>query len=331
MRTKLTKQEYLNFGYESSLKVVRQYRAKYSSVGEILEANPRVLDLAHQDFSKLLSTSKKGRESEYTSEQMLRAVVVFFLEGAAYRDVVIYVENSEFLRRFVKLGLKPMMDYTFVCKAFGVLSPETWQAMNQALGQYAKAEKKITGEGLRLDTTAYETNIHYPTDSSLLWDGYRTLARLMKSVRREMAEIGLDHRYHTKKVKKLAFFISRNGGSPNKGKQRKVKSSYGILIERVRWISHIGDMAAKELMHGSLEAWAVATELEHYLPIVKKIIDQAQRRVFKGEKVPAGEKIYSLFEEHTEMIKRGKAAKPIEFGHKVLFAVEENEPFRNKN
>ena len=327
MRTKLTKQEYLDFGYESSLKVVRQYRAKYSAIGEILEANPHILDLAHQDFSKLLSKSKQGRESEYTSGQMLRVVVVFFLEGAAYRKVVIQVENSEFLRRFVKLGIKPMMDYTFVCKAFGVLSPATWKAMNEALGQYAKEEKKIRGEAVRLDTTAYETNIHYPTDSSLLWDSYRTLARLMKSVSREMAAAGLKHRFHTKKVKKLAFFISRNGGSPNKGKQRKVKSTYRILLERARWISEVGSLAAKRLAQGgSLMAWAVAEELEHYLPIVRKIIDQAERRVIKGAKVPATEKIYSLFEEHTEMIKRGKAAKPMEFGHKVLFA-ESREKF----
>ena len=103
MRTKLTKQGYLDFGYESSLKVVRQYRKKYEDIGKLLEANPKILDLAHQDFSKL-SQSKKGRESGYTSEQILRAVVVLFLEGAAYRDMVILVENSDFLRSFVKLG-----------------------------------------------------------------------------------------------------------------------------------------------------------------------------------------------------------------------------------
>lgn len=326
LRTKLTKQGYLDFGYESSLKVVRQYRQKYEEIGKMLEANPEILNLAHQDFSKL-SQSKRGRESEYTSEQILRAVVVFFLEGAAYREVVIRVENSDFLRSFVKLGLKPMMDYSFVCKAFGVLSPETWKAMNQALSRYAKAEKKISGENVRLDTTAYESNIHYPTDSSLLWDSYRTLARLMKSVRQEMAVAGLEHRYHTKKAKKLAFFISRNGSSPNKGKRRKVKSTYQILIERVRCINEIGKQAAKSLAQsGSLRAWAVAEEIKHYLPSVAKIIDQAERRVIKGEQVPASEKVYSLFEEHTEMIKRGKAAKPMEFGHKVLFA-ESREKF----
>lgn len=326
MRKKLTKQGYLDFGYASSLKVVRQYRKKYEEIGKLLEANPGILELAHRDLCKL-SQSKKGRESGYTSEQILRAIVVLFLEGAAYREAVIQVENSDFLRSFVKLGQKPMMDYSFVCKAFGVLSPETWKAMNQALGRYAKTEKKIRGEDLRLDTTAYEANIHYPTDSSLLWDGYRSLARLMKSVRREMSAAGLNHRFHLKKIKKLAFFISRNGSSPNKSKRRKVKSTYRVLIGRVRWIGEIGNLSAKALAHGgSLTAWSVAEELEHYLPIVAKIINQAERRVIKGEKVPAAEKIYSLFEEHTEMIKRGKAAKPLEFGHKVLFA-ESREKF----
>lgn len=259
MRTKLTKQEYLDFGYASSLKVVRQYRDKYNAIGKLFEANPDVLDLAHRDFNKLLSKSKKGRESDYTSEQILRAVVVFFLEDATYRQAVIRVENSDFLRSFVKLGMKPMMDYTFVCKAFGALSPETWKAMNQVLSQYAQSEEQITGEAVRLDSTAYESNIHYPTDSSLLWDGYRTLARLMKSVRGEMTAAGLNHRFHTKKVKKLAFFIARNGGKTKKAAQRKVKSVYGILIERVSWISAIGGIAEKKLARGSLMAMSVAT------------------------------------------------------------------------
>jgi IS5 family transposase len=69
---------------------------------------------------------------------------------------------------------------------------------------------------------------------------------------------------------------------------------------------------------GDLKAKAVAAELKHYLPITEKIIGQAERRVIKGEQVPSVEKVYSLFEEHTELIKRGKAGKPIEFGHKVL-------------
>jgi IS5 family transposase len=243
-----------------------------------------------------------------------------FIEEKSYRDTVILVENSEFLRNFIKLGNKEMMDYTFLCKAFTAVSEETWKAVTESFSKYAKKKQKITTEKLRLDTTAYETNIHYPTDSSLLWDSYRTSARLMKDAADEMRQIGLMHRFHTKKVRQLALYISRNGGKKEKGVQRKIKSTYRKLIDRVKWIASVGDVAEKLLSRGNLKAMTVAAELKHYLPIERKIISQAERRVMMGEQVPSAEKVYSLFEEHTELIKRGKAGKPIEFGHKVLLA-----------
>jgi IS5 family transposase len=288
-------------------------------MGRILDANPRVLDIAHRDFDKSLSQSEYGRGG-YTSEQILRSIVVMFIEEKSYRDTVILVENSDFLRNFIKLGNKEMMDYTFLCKAFTALSEETWKSVNGALSKYAKKKEKITTEKLRLDTTTYETNIHYPTDSSLLWDSYRTSARLMKDACDEMKHVGLTHRFHTKKVRKLALYISRNGGKKEKGVQQKIKSTYRKLIERVKWIVSVGEVAEKFLSAGNLKAMAVAAELKHYLPIERKITSQAERRVIMGEKVPSTEKVYSLFEEHTELIKRGKAGKPIEFGHKVLLA-----------
>lgn len=301
------------------MKVVREYWAKYEAMGRILEGNPGILDIAHRDFDKSLSQSEYGRGG-YTSEQILRSIVVMFIEEKSYRDTVILVENSEFLRNFIKLGNKEMMDFTFLCKAFTALSEETWKLVNGALSKYAKKKEKITTEKLRLDTTAYETNIHYPTDSSLLWDSYRTSARLMKDACDEMKQVGLTHRFHTKKVRKLALYISRNGGKKEKGVQQKIKSTYRKLIERVKWIVSVGEVAEKLLSAGNLKAMAVAAELKHYLPIERKITSQAERRVILGEKVPSIEKVYSLFEEHTELIKRGKAGKPIEFGHKVLLA-----------
>jgi IS5 family transposase len=319
LRNKTADQEYLDFSIKSTLKVVREYRVKYEKTGRILEANPMILDIAHRDFSKALSQSEYGRGG-YTSEQILRSIVVMFMEEQSYRDTVILVENSEFLRNFIKLGNKAMMDFTFLCKAFTALSEETWKVINGALSRYAKKAEKITTEKLRMDTTAYETNIHYPTDSSLLWDSYRTSARLMKDAGDEMRQAGLTHRFHTKKVRKLALYISRNGGKKEKAVQQKIKSTYRKLIERVRWIVTVGEAAEKLLTRGNLKAMAVAAELKHYLPIEHKIISQAERRVIMGEQVPSTEKVYSLFEEHTELIKRGKAGKPIEFGHKVLLA-----------
>ena len=318
MRTKSVTQMYLDFVLPSSpTKVVAAYRRKYGVLNGLLLANPGVLDLVHADFCRWLSESDTGRESTYTSEEILRVLVVMFVEGDSYRDVVVRIENSDFLRSFVGLGFsKPMMDFTFVGKAFAALSEETWKAVNLSLAHYAKDEAWITGEKLRTDTTAYEANIHYPTDSSLLWDSFRVLTRLLRGVQKELPELGLKHRFHDKRVKKLAFYIARNAKSTSKSKQRKVKRIYRTLIDRVRWIAEVSKDVRQRL---ALTPYEVP-ELELYTPTVERIVDQAQRRIFDGEVVPAGEKVYSLFEEHTELLKRGKAGKPVEFGHKVLIA-----------
>jgi len=279
LRKKTLQQEYLDFSRKSTVKVVQEYRRKYETISEVLEANPKILNLAHKDFSKGLSESERGRKG-YTSEQILRALIVMFIEGDSYREVVIRIENSEFFQKFVKLGIVRMMDYSFLCKAYGVLSKETWEAMNKALSVYAKKEEKITDEKVRVDSTAYETNIHYPTDSSLLWDSFRTLARLMKQEQEEMRAAGLIHRFQMKKVKKLGQIISRNSDKKNKTAKKKMQSVYRKLIDRVIWIAGIGHTAAILLAEGSLKGRAVAAELKHYVRIVEKIIDQAERRVF---------------------------------------------------
>jgi len=314
MRTKSSKILYFNFSGESSIKVAKEYRAKYEAISQILDANRQVLRLAHRDWAQLLSTSAKGRDG-YTSEQLLRALIVMFVEGDSYRDVVVRIDNSEFLQYFVRLGVKPTMDFTFLNKASCALSAKTLEAMNQALSQYAVQEEKISGEKQRMDTTVYETNIHYPTDSSLLWDSFRTLSRLLRSVQKELPQLELEHRYHDKKVKKLYTFISRNASSKSKRTLRKVKSAYRQLINRVGWIHGVGQKVSVQ----ARSAGYLIDQLDHYLPLVERIIYQADQRVLQGVSLAPDEKLYSLFEEHTELIKRGKAAKPIEFGHKVLF------------
>jgi len=316
MRTKSTKQEYFDFSRESRLKVVNEYREKYKIISQLLNNNPQLVCLVHQDLAKMLSQSEQGRKSEYTSEQILRSLIVMFVEQDSLRQVVIRIENSEFLRHFVGLGIKPMMDFSFLDKAFCVLGDRTWQTMNLVLAQYAKQQQIISSEKLRLDTTVYETNIHYPTDSSLLWDSFRALARLLQQAQQQLPQLALKHRFHVKKVKKLFLFITRNSASNNKSKRRKVKSVYRKLIGRVDWITQVAREALTILQQAGCEAQLLA----HYIPIVERIINQTEQRIFQGIMLAADEKVYSLFEEHTELLKRGKAGKPIEFGHKVLIA-----------
>jgi IS5 family transposase len=318
MRLKTSRQLYLVPEFDSSVKVVREYVEKYRKLDELLKANPQVLDVAHEDFCKYLSESEDGRESRFTSEEILRALLVRCIEQDALRGAVVRIALSDFLRSFIGFGIyKEMMSHTFLDKASVALSPQTWEAMNAVLAAYGRDEELITGEKLRTDTSVVEANIHYPTDSSLLWDSFRVLARVLQRVQQERGDLGLTHRYHIKKVKKLAYFIARNAGKRSRSMQRKVKRAYRTLVDRVCWIVQVCHEVRMRL---GASACLDAPELESYPPIVERIIDQTERRVFAGEIVPAEEKVYSLFEEHTELVIRGKAGKPVEFGHKVLLA-----------
>ena len=314
MRIK-SSQQYFNFSEPSSLRIVKEYRQKYQKISDLLDQNPQILTLAHKDWAKTLSSSSKGR-SGYSSEQLLRTVMVMFIEQQDYRGAVILVDTSDVLRPFARLAPGATMDFTFLNKAYNALGARTLEQINAVLNDFATSQNMINGEKQRMDTTAYETNIHYPTDSSLLWDSFRTLSRLLRTVLTDLPLLDLHHRFHDKKIKKLATYIARNASSKRKATQRKVKRQYAQLIQRVRWIHGVAKTVYDEVSKTDYDVSA----LGHYLPLVKKIVDQADKRILKGEKVPPDEKLYSLFESHTELIVRGKAGKPIEFGHKILIA-----------
>ncbi len=317
MRIKNDYQETFYYDTSCSVKIVREYVEKYKAIDTILQENPEILKRAHADFNRWLSRSRSGRHGQYTTEQIFRSILVMFIEQWSYRRTVVNIDSNLVLQRFVRLGIQPMMDFTFLSKAYSALSERTWKRINQVLNQYALQEEKLDGEKLRVDSTVYEMNVHYPTDSSLLWDSYRTLARLLKAQKEELNAVGMVHRYHAKKIKQLAYMIARNGKSTSRRTQQKVKSAYRTLLERVRWIVGVSREAVRRLT-GSF--WGETAVLEHYLPIVEKIIDQTEKRVFEGVILPAGEKIYSLFEAHTELLIRGKAGKVVEFGHKIVVA-----------
>jgi IS5 family transposase len=314
MRIK-SSQQYLDFSETSSLNIVEAYRQKYQRISELLDQNPKLLDLAHRDWAKLLSSSPQGR-SGYSSEQLLRALLVMFVEQKDYRGTVILIATCDLLKYFVRLAPKQTMDFTFLNKAYNALGDQTLQHMSGVLNEFAMSHQLISGDKQRMDTTAYETHIHYPTDSSLLWDSFRTLTRLLRTILKDLPQLELHHRFHDQKIKKLATYIARNASAKSKATQRKVRQKYAQLIQRVRWIHGIGQAVYDLVSKTDYDA----ASLGHYLPLVGKIVDQADRRILQGEKVPPDEKLYSLFESHTELIKRGKAGKPIEFGHKILIA-----------
>ncbi|MHB8974157.1 MAG: hypothetical protein ACYC3X_01900 [Pirellulaceae bacterium] len=171
---------------------------------------------------------------------------------------------------------------------------------------------------IRTDTTVVESNIHYPTDSSLLWDTWRVATRLLERARDKCRE-SVPHRFHTRKVKKPWLNVTRYITSKSKARQEKVKAWFRTLIERVDWIvALVGDFCKTYRSSSHQKLSVLALDLAAYLPSMQTVAATARRANMEGETVLASERVFSLFESHTELIKRGRRQKPVEFGHKVL-------------
>jgi IS5 family transposase len=317
--------------HASHLKVTNDYFARYEAISLILDENPQVVALVHADLERVLkSVSERGpagRRFRYTAEHTLRILICQCIEGASLRDIVIRIDDSTYLRRFTRIHHGLMMDFSTLCTLKNAVRPETWKLVNEALAKGAVARQLITGEALRLDTTAVETNIHWPTDSGLLWDTYRVLARSLERVHEIDPDVVEGTRLQVKKAKKIHARIHRKAGG-RKAITPAVKEHYQALIELVGSLLDHADVAEKGLKAGlaanaygffeTILAQALAAELRHYIDLGRRVVDQATRRVLKDEQVPASEKLYSIFEPHTELLMRGKAGKPIEFGHMIL-------------
>ena len=189
-------------------KTVREYRQKYKGVSRILDAHPEILDQVHEDLKRLSRGGLKGREADFSSETILRAVVVHAVEGGSLRETVVRIAESDFLQDFLRTRKKAVMDHSFLDKCFQAIRPTTWKRVNAALAQAAVAAGAIEPSIIRADTTAVETNIHWPTDASLLWDTWRVAARLLRQGR-AIAPDTCPHRFHDRKTKRLYLFITR--------------------------------------------------------------------------------------------------------------------------
>ena len=312
--------EWSRASHKSEPKIVREHREKYKRIGEILDDNPAILDLADQDLKSLSLGGRKGREALYTSENLMRAAVVHTIEGESLRGTIVRIGESGDLQDFLRLGNRPVMDYSFLDRALKAIRPQTWQRINEVLAGYAHQKGRIDPSALRADTTVLETAIHYPTDSSLLWDSWRVLSRLLRQGRKLDAEL-CPHRFHDRLTKRAHLRIARYARSTTKARRRLVKRSFRELIGRVRWIVGIAkEFCARSRLLCDTAAQAVGAEIEGYLRSVRVVIATAERANLKGETVLASDRVFSLFEPHTELIRRGKTDKPVEFGHVILVA-----------
>jgi IS5 family transposase len=307
MRRKLNRQTNL-FTTVSSTPIARELK----EISKIIDANPGVLELAYQDLVKA-KRHDTGREG-MTAEQVLRCGILKQYRQLSYEELAFHLDDSSAFRTFSRLGMGQYPCKSILQENIKSLSEETWEAIHSQIIEYAQDEKLETGRKIRIDSTAIETDIHHPTDSTLLCDGIRVITRWLAAGRELSPQPVYPFSDHTRAAKKRLLTIL------NTRKETVRLAAYRELISYAQRVVAYAETAIPALrsFEGAdrLAALALADHLERAIGILMKVIDQTERRVIKGEKVPASEKIVSFFEDHTDIIVKGR--RDTQFGHKVF-------------
>lgn len=286
------------------------------AISQILDRNPVIYEMSLQDLTLKVNKKESGAKG-MTAEQVVRAAIIKQMEGYSYEELAFHLIDSSGYRNFCKIGLAGKgFKKSALCGNIKAISPKTWEAINKVLVQYAADTGMEKGRKVRLDCTVVCTDIHDPTDSGLLWDCVRVLARVLSRARQELPGLRFPFQDHRKRAKRrmLGVMNARNA------KIRKQK--YGDLLKVTSWTIGYAQAAIPELqgyIGGSLQqmltAQGCAQELEHYIGLTLRVVDQTERRIIDGETVPAAEKICSIFESHTDIIKKDR--RDTFYGHKV--------------
>ena len=267
-------------------------------------------------------TPVRGRHSTPV-EVILRMLVVKRLYSWSYEQAEFFVNDSLVLRQFCRIYCEKAPDDTVLIRWAKTIGPETLQQLNDRVVQLAKGLKVTRGRKLRVDTTAVETNIHYPTDSALLGDGVRVLSRLMKRARTVLGKaaetLGPEaFRSRVRTVRRIAQQLHRIARRKGAKAREALQAAYRRLIDTAQ---RTGSQARRVLQalerRTQLPTQRLAQRIGMILPLLIQGIAQATRRVLEGKAVPAPEKLLSLFEPHTQIIPRFKAGKSVEFGRKL--------------
>jgi IS5 family transposase len=259
------------------------------------------------------------------AEIVLRMLVLKHVYNCSFEDLERQVRANLVYRQFTRVGAGKVPDAKALGRQAQALGPEVLQKIHGRVVEIARQNRIATGRKLRVDTTVVETNIHYPTDSSLLGDGVRVLTRVMKRVTDMAGEVGTKLRDRSRSVKLRAVEIARVSRSKSDEGQQRMKDLYGKVLEASGRVVRQAQQFANEIASGvkrsadfkkqaALEG--MKKELETMLGRVKQVRRQARARVFGGNTHVEG-KLASMFEPSTEIIRRGKAKQPTEFGKMI--------------
>ncbi len=282
----------------------------------LLDRLPEAVALVHEDLSFRAGRRvdpTKGRDG-MAAEQVVRVAVLKQHTGLSYERLAFALADSSTYRSFCRLGYeqKPPTR-SALQKNIKRVSATTWEKINQMVVRQAQALGVEKGTKVRTDCLVVESNIHHPTDSSLLWDCVRVLARIMKRAKKTFGLTFVNHRL---RAKRRALEISNaNSADERKPLYRDLLAAAEETLEQAEAIAakldHVPCVEATQLVL----ATALAAQIRHFVPLVNQVLSQTERRILRDESVPATEKVVSIFEPHTDIIIKGN--RDTEYGHKV--------------
>jgi IS5 family transposase len=293
----------------------------------------QLLSTVYEALAKRCPKSRTRGRLGTPAEVVLRLLLLKHIRNWSYEVVEREVRANLVYRSFTRIGGGKVPDDTVMNKWALTLGPEVIEDLHKRLVTIAQEKKVVEGRKMRVDTTVVEANIHYPTDSSLLGDGVRVLTRAMKRITTIAGNVGAKLRDRSRSVKYRILEIGRAARSKGGTGKEKLQQGYRKLLEATSRVVGQAKRFSREIASGvkkSSDVFQQAAmerlrkELDTMAPRVQQVMQQTRARVLGGDTHVDG-KLVSIFEPSTEVIRKGKASKPTEFGKMVKIQEAENQ------
>jgi IS5 family transposase len=281
-------------------------------ISTIIDANPTICGRVLQDLTRGKNIAHRQGANGMSADQVLRCAIVKNLFGFSYQQLAFHIVDSASLSWFCRIGIADKgFKKSALNKNIKAISADTWEAINTKLIGYSKDQKIEKGRKVRIDCTCVESNIHHPSDSSLLWDAVRVLTRLVQCCRDNGVKVpGFHNHSRVAKRRMLAVLNAKRKKARKAAYVDLIKTTGKVVGYAKRAVAAIDAMPAADL-----RIVAMSLQIDHYVQLAEKVIDQTVRRVMRGEKVDATDKLVSIFEPHTDIIVKDR--RDTHFGHKI--------------
>ncbi len=280
------------------------------AISSFLDRHSEILDWVSADL-RVKDVKKTGRAG-LPAECVVRCALLKQMRQLSYHELSFHMSDSASFQAFARLPLGWFPKKSVLQDTISRITPQTWERINHCTLLEAQQEKVENARTIRIDSTVTESDIHEPTDSSLLFDSVRVMTRLLKAAGKLPGKPVIEFVNHIRRAKRRAHEIFNT-----KGMEEKVPLYAGLIKVTSVTLSNLekAEIAVNLSCTDVHKKAQWQAEVTRFKPSIQRVIDQSQRRVFNGEKVPAQEKIFSLFEDHTDIVIKG--TRDIEYGHKL--------------